>query len=46
MPAMQVIEAEVTNMMALSLQSGNADANSEVLTKEGQDWDIWDNKQE
>ena len=41
MPALQVNEAEVVNMMALSLQDGNADPDKEVLTKENGDWDFW-----
>ena len=46
MPAMQVNEAEVETMVAVSLQDGNADPSSEVLTKENTDWDIWgDNKE-
>lgn len=44
MPAMQVNEAEVINMMAVSLMGGNADPNAEVLTKEDNSWDIWDDK--
>ena len=42
MPAMQVNEAEVQNMMALSIQGGSADANGEVLSKEDKDWELWD----
>ena len=44
MPAVQVNEAEVINMMAVSLMDGNADPNAEVLTKEDNNWDIWDDK--
>ena len=43
MPALQVNEAEVQNMMAVSLMSGSADANGEVLTKEDESWDFWGN---
>ena len=46
MPAMQVNEAEVINMMAVSLMGGSADPNSEVLTKEDQDWDFWGDEEE
>ena len=46
MPAMQVNEAEVINMMAVSLQDGNADPNAEVLTKENADWDLWADSEE
>ena len=42
MPAMQVNEAEVLNMMAVSLQDGSADPNGEVLTKEDESWEFWD----
>lgn len=41
MPALQVNEAEVINMMAVSILNGNADPNAEVLTKENNNWDIW-----
>lgn len=41
MPALQVNEAEVQNIVAVSLQVGNADPNAEVLTKENNNWDIW-----
>ena len=41
MPALQVNEAEVINMMAVSILNGNADPNAEVLTKENNSWDIW-----
>ena len=41
MPALQVNEAEVQNIVAVSLQVGNADPNAEVLTKENNSWDIW-----
>ena len=40
LPAVQVSEAEVQNMMAVSIKNGNADPNAEVLTKEN-NWDIW-----
>ncbi len=41
MPALQVNEAQVNNMMAVSLMSGSADPKAEVLTKEDNSWDIW-----
>ena len=41
MPAVQVNEAEVINMMAVSLIDGSADPNAEVLTKEDNSWDLW-----
>ena len=46
MPAVQVNEAEVINMMAISLQGGNADPNAEVLTKEDAGWDLWGDNEE
>lgn len=45
-PAMQVNEAEVVDMMAVSLLDGNADPNAEVLTKENADWDLWADSEE
>ena len=39
-PAVEINETQAEQMMALSLQSGAAD-NSEVLTKETADWNIW-----
>ena len=41
LPAVQVNEAEVINMMAVSLIDGSADPNGEVLTKEDNSWDLW-----
>ena len=46
MPALQVKEAEVINMMAVSILNGNADPNAEVLTKEDNNWSIWDEGKE
>ena len=40
-PALQVNETEVQNIIAVSLQNGDADPNAEVLTKENNGWDIW-----
>ena len=45
-PAMQVNEAEVIDMMAVSLLDGNADPNADVLTKEDDDWDLWADSEE
>lgn len=39
-PAVEINETQAEQMMALSLQSGAAD-NSDVLTKEQNDWNIW-----
>lgn len=41
MPALQVNEAEVQNIIAVSIQGGNADPSAEVLTKEDAAWEIW-----
>jgi len=45
MPAVQVNEAEVVNMMAVSLLNDNADPNAEVLTKEDDNWEIWSDEE-
>ena len=45
MPAVQVNEAEVVNMMAVSLLNDNADRNGEVLTKEDDNWAIWSDEE-
>ena len=42
MPAMQTSETQVVSMMAISLQDGNADSDKEVLTKENDDWNMWE----
>ena len=41
-PAIQVNETQAATMMAVSIQGANADSSKEVLTKENNDWDIWD----
>ena len=46
MPAVQVSEAQVYNMIAVSLLNDNADPNSEVLTKEEVNWDMWGDGEE
>lgn len=46
MPALQVSEAQVYNMIAVSLKGGDADPNSEVLTKEDVKWDMWGDSEE
>lgn len=43
-PVLLVNEAEVQNIMAVSLMDGNADPNAEVLTKENSDWKIWEDE--
>ena len=46
MPALQVNEAQVSNMVAVSIQNGSADPYGEVLTKEDNSWDFWGDDQE
>lgn len=46
MPAMQVNEAQVQNMMAVSINDGSADPGKPVLTKEDNSWDIWNDEAE
>ena len=41
-PCMEQLSAECSQMMAVSLLDGSADSNAEVLTKENNDWDIWE----
>lgn len=41
-PALQVNEAQVINIMAVSLQDGYADPSEDVLSKEDNAWDLWD----
>ena len=45
-PALQANEAQVINMMAVSLQDGNADSSADVLSKEDNAWDLWDAEEE
>ena len=45
MPALQVSEAQVSRMMAVSLQKGKADPDEEVLTREDDSWNIWGNEE-
>ena len=43
MPALQVEEAQAANMLAESLRLSNTTVDgSQALTKEDDDWDIWD----
>lgn len=42
-PEVQVNETEVSQMMAVSIQSGSADPDLGVLSKEDEgSWDIWE----
>lgn len=45
MPSQFAVELQANNMMALSLY-GNADPDGEVLTKENDDWELWDDEDE
>lgn len=40
-PEAEVLEVALEGMVALSVQSGQADPGSDVLVKEDKDWDIW-----
>lgn len=44
-PSQFAVELQANNMMALSLY-GNADPDGEVLTKENDDWELWDDEDE
>ena len=42
-PCMEQLRAECSHMTAVSIiNDGKADASAEVLTKESNDWDIWE----
>ena len=41
MPAMQAEEAQATEIIAVSIIDGGTADDSEVLTKENNDWDMW-----
>lgn len=41
MPALQISEAQIQNMMAVSLHDDSADPSKPVLTKENSAWDVW-----
>ncbi|MBO7137559.1 MAG: hypothetical protein J6V92_03730 [Bacteroidaceae bacterium] len=43
-PSQFVCELHARNIMAISLQGGDADPNADVLTKENSDWDFWDDE--
>lgn len=45
MPTMQVCEAEVESMVALSIMSGNANPNETVLSKDNNWGGIWDKEE-
>ncbi|MCR5179652.1 MAG: hypothetical protein K6C30_00290 [Bacteroidaceae bacterium] len=40
-PALETVNVQTQQMMALSKFEGNADPAGEVLVKDGGDWDIW-----
>ena len=41
-PSTELLSAECSQMMAVSLIDGKADGSAEVLTKENSDWEIWE----
>lgn len=41
-PAVEITEVAVEQVLALSLKQQPADPNEDVLTKENDDWNIWD----
>ena len=41
-PSIELLQAECSQMTAVSLQDGSADPSKEVLTKENNDWNLWD----
>lgn len=43
-PSQFDVELQANNMMALSMQGGTADPDKEVLTKENDDLDFWDDE--
>ena len=45
-PSLFAVELQANNMMALSFGDGNADPSKPVLTKENDDWDLWDDEDE
>ena len=45
-PSQFVCELHARNIMAISLQGGDADPNADVLTKEDDDWDLWADSEE
>ena len=40
-PYMEALHAEAAEMMAISIIQGGTADDSEVLTRENTDWDIW-----
>ena len=45
-PSQFDVELQANNMMALSMQGGTADPDKEVLTKENDDLDFWDDEED
>ena len=43
-PSVELLQAESSEIIAVSIVSGNAD-DSEVLTKENDDWETWEEEQ-
>ena len=45
-PALQVDEAQVQHMMAISVEDDKADPEMGVLTKKNEAWEYWDDEAE
>lgn len=41
-PSIELLYAEISEMLAVSIVDGDADPSKVVLTKENNDWDIWE----
>lgn len=40
-PETEILPIELEQMVALSVQTGDADPSSPILVKENEHWDIW-----
>lgn len=40
-PQVEIISIELERLVALSIQTGPADPNGDILVKEKEDWNIW-----
>jgi len=45
-PSLFAVELQANNMMAVSILDVSADPNQPVLTKENDDWELWDDEDE
>lgn len=41
-PSIEILQAECTEIIAVSIIDGGTADDSEVLTKENNDWNIWE----